>query len=385
MTASESLAAIAGRSMSLSRPGGGARRRRAHGARERHPRDLRRGAQLARLPPLPGGRGRGLARRAERRRAGHPRLRRGAAGALGVEVTRETVGSPTARLDGASLRPPPGGRRRPGRRGGAPMRAVNLIPADQRGGAGVGAGRPEGGAYACSACSAVLALFALLYGRPSHQISSRQGQVASLNAQAQRAQARPPSSRPTPASWRCANSACRPSIARRLALRLGPRLPRIRPRAARRDARSPRLDGTTVGLRDGRSASASSPRPPRAGSSSAARRAQRASATPPGSVPTFTLTGCATSQAVVALTLERLRLIDGVSEVTLQSSTKAARGRTGSGRQRPAACEDPSFAHADHLRPAAEPSPRPGSTGSARPRRLDEQRDVHRPSTGGAR
>ncbi len=34
------------------------------GARERHPRHLRRGPQLARLPPLPGGRRRGLARRA---------------------------------------------------------------------------------------------------------------------------------------------------------------------------------------------------------------------------------------------------------------------------------------------------------------------------------
>ncbi len=46
------------------------------------------------------------------------------------------------------------------------------------------------------------------------------------------------------------------------------------------------------------------------------------SATPPGSVPTFTLAGCATSQPAVAAMLERLRLIDGVSEVTLQSSTK---------------------------------------------------------------
>ena len=52
-----------------------------------------------------------------------------------------------------------------------------------------------------------------------------------------------------------------------------------------------------------------------------------ASATPPGSVPTFTLAGCTTSQAEVALTLDRLRLIDGVSEVTLQSSAKG--GSTG--------------------------------------------------------
>jgi hypothetical protein len=57
------------------------------------------------------------------------------------------------------------------------------------------------------------------------------------------------------------------------------------------------------------------------------------SATPPGSVPTFSLSGCATSQTQVAQTLNRLRLIDGVSSVTLQSSTKpsASGGSTGGG------------------------------------------------------
>ena len=66
------------------------------------------------------------------------------------------------------------------------------------------------------------------------------------------------------------------------------------------------------------------------------------SATPPGSVPIFTLSGCATSQSEVALTLERLRLIDGVSEVTLQSSTKAGAGGSLGGS---AGCEanDPSY------------------------------------------
>jgi hypothetical protein len=45
------------------------------------------------------------------------------------------------------------------------------------------------------------------------------------------------------------------------------------------------------------------------------------------------LSGCATSQSEVALTLNRLRLIDGVSEVTLQSSTKesGSGGSAGSG------------------------------------------------------
>ena len=56
---------------------------RAHSARERHPRDRRRGAQLAGLPPLPGGWGRGRAGRAQRRRARRPRLRRRAAGGTG--------------------------------------------------------------------------------------------------------------------------------------------------------------------------------------------------------------------------------------------------------------------------------------------------------------
>jgi hypothetical protein len=47
------------------------------------------------------------------------------------------------------------------------------------------------------------------------------------------------------------------------------------------------------------------------------------SATPPGSIPTITLGGCATSQAEVALTLQRLRLIDGVGKVSLESSAKS--------------------------------------------------------------
>ncbi|MCW2970756.1 MAG: hypothetical protein JWO23_1883, partial [Solirubrobacterales bacterium] len=69
------------------------------------------------------------------------------------------------------------------------MRAVNLIPAEHRGGAAVGAGRSEGGAYAVLAVAAGLALFAFLYGRADKQISSRRAQAATLTTQAQRAQA----------------------------------------------------------------------------------------------------------------------------------------------------------------------------------------------------
>ena len=65
------------------------------------------------------------------------------------------------------------------------------------------------------------------------------------------------------------------------------------------------------------------------------------SATPPGSVPTFTLSGCATSQPTVALTLERLRLMDGVKEVTLQSSTAGSGGTSAASGGCPG--RDPAF------------------------------------------
>ena len=79
------------------------------------------------------------------------------------------------------------------------------------------------------------------------------------------------------------------------------------------------------------------------------------SATPPGAYPTFTLAGCATSQAVVAQTLVRLRLISGVSGVALQSSTKAG-GGGGSGaslRRLPGATRV--FSVSRQLRTAARP------------------------------
>ena len=68
------------------------------------------------------------------------------------------------------------------------MRAVNLIPAEQRGGAAVGAGRSEGGAYAVLGLLAGIAVLALLYGMAHHQISSRRSEIASVTARAQQAQ-----------------------------------------------------------------------------------------------------------------------------------------------------------------------------------------------------
>src|SRR5262249_3204505 len=77
--------------------------------------------------------------------------------------------------------------RRPCDRGGARVRAVNLIPADQRA-SSLAAGRSGGGAYAVLALIGGLVILALLYGLARHQISSRTAKLASTTARVQRAE-----------------------------------------------------------------------------------------------------------------------------------------------------------------------------------------------------
>jgi Tfp pilus assembly protein PilN len=193
------------------------------------------------------------------------------------------------------------------------MRAVNLIPAEQRGGAAVGLGRSEGGAYAVLVLLGGLAVCALLYGLAHHQVASRRAQAASIAAQAQQAQS--------------------------AASQLAPYTSFIALREQRMQAVSTladsRFDWAHVFHEFGRvlpvevsvsslsgTVGSSSSTATASTSSAAAGSSSVTSATPPGSVPIFTLAGCATSQPAVALMLERLRLIDGVDEVTLQNSIK---------------------------------------------------------------
>lgn len=199
------------------------------------------------------------------------------------------------------------------------MRAVNLIPAEQRGGAPVGIGRSEGVAYGVIAVLAGLAVLALLYGQARHQVSSRSGQAASLTKQAQQAQAQASQLAPY-TSFIALREQRTHAVAQLVNSRFDwahvfHEFGRVLPL----NTSITSLVGTvgTVGATTTASASAAS-------STASSSGAAVASATPPGSVPTFALIGCATSQAAVALTLERLRLIDGVSNVTLQSSTAQA-------------------------------------------------------------
>jgi Tfp pilus assembly protein PilN len=197
------------------------------------------------------------------------------------------------------------------------VRAVNLIPDDQRGGSGPAAGRSEGGAYAVLVLLAGLAGLALLYGTARHQISSNRTQVASLTVNAQQTQAK--AARLIPYTTFLTLRDQRQQAVAALA---GSRfdwahafheLGRVLPH----DASLSSLTGTVGSATPG-------------GSAAGASNAAVSSATPPGSVPTFTLIGCATSQSEVAQTLNHLRLIDGVSSVTLQSSTQSGSGGSSS-------------------------------------------------------
>jgi len=206
------------------------------------------------------------------------------------------------------------------------VRAVNLIPSELRGGS-ASASRSEGSAYAVLAVLGGLAILALLYGIANHQIKSRQTQAATLTARAQRAQAAAAQLAPY-TSFVSLREQRVQTISQIVDSRFDwahamHEFGRVLPVGASISSLAGTVGTATGGAAPAASTPAGTARP--AGSSSAG------SATPPGSVPTFTVDGCATSQAEVALTLERLRLIDGVSEVTLQSSVKGSPSGASSG------------------------------------------------------
>ena len=246
------------------------------------------------------------------------------------------------------------------------MRAVNLIPGDERGGAVITAGRSGGGIFVVARPARGLALLALLYGLADRQISQRQRGSRLAHARAAagagaRGRAGPLHELPAMREQRV--QAVTALVDSRFDWAHD--LPRTRARAAGRQGLA-RLDRTA------RSAPPRPPRRPRAAPAPAPRRRAASpvtSATPPGSVPVFTLTGCATSQAEVALMLERLRLIDGVSEVTLQSSTKSG---ASSSRWRQEA--------APAAQAATPPSPPRSPSTRCRPSRRPARARAHRPS-----
>jgi Tfp pilus assembly protein PilN len=250
------------------------------------------------------------------------------------------------------------------------VKAVNLIPSEQRAGGGPAAGESEGAAFMVLGLLAGLAVLALLYGIASHQVSERKEKVASVSAQAQTTQARANALTPY-TSFKAMYEQRLNAVTELVNTRFDwahafHELGRVLPS----DASLNSVKGTiaSAAVATGAAAKPAAPAAPAtaasAGATSTASAASAVtSATPPGSVPTFILAGCATSQAEVAQALQRLRLIDGVGDVTLQSSTKSTSAGGSSGGSG-AGCpgKDPAFAMTVTF--AALPTPPASSSGS---------------------
>lgn len=196
------------------------------------------------------------------------------------------------------------------------MRAVNLIPEEQRGGGTIGA-RSGGAAFLVLGLLGGLAVLAVLYGLAHHNFESRRAEAKRLTAQAQQVQAQAAKLAPY-TSFIAMREQRTQAVAQLVAARFDwsntmGELSRVLPS----DVALTTIQGA-IGSAAGTTKTLAA--------SAAAATTAVASATPPGTTPTITLGGCAASQSVVAQMLVRLRLIGGVSAVALQSSTKSDGG-----------------------------------------------------------
>ncbi len=198
------------------------------------------------------------------------------------------------------------------------MRAVNLIPAEQREGAGGITGRSGGAALIVLGLLAGVAALAALYGSAQHNISSSRSELATVNSELTAARAQVGRLAQYTSFIAMADQRAQ-EISQLVSSRFDwshafNELGRVLPRTATLTT----LHGQ-VGSASGSGSSSSSTSAGAAG----AAAAPAASSTPPGSTPSFQLSGCATSQSEVANTLQRLQLMDGAAEVTLQNSAKS--------------------------------------------------------------
>jgi hypothetical protein len=239
------------------------------------------------------------------------------------------------------------------------MRAVNLIPTEQRKGGAVGK-RSQGAAFAVLGLLVGAAILTFMYGMADHQVESRKSEAAALSARAATVQAQ--ASQLTPyTSFMQMREQRLQTIAQLINSRFDwssamGELSRVLPKGVSLSS----LEATVASSATGSTSSSASTSPSSSPSSSASSSSSSASstpgtgsstatpangtavaaaatassatsATPAGATPTFTLAGCAVSQTVVAQMLVRLRLVSGVSGVTLASSTKSSSGGGASG------------------------------------------------------
>ncbi|HEY2767991.1 MAG TPA: hypothetical protein VGI76_07010 [Solirubrobacteraceae bacterium] len=226
------------------------------------------------------------------------------------------------------------------------MRAVNLIPEEQRGGGAIGS-RSGGAAFLVLGLLAGVALLSLLYGLSHHKLESQRAEAESLTQQAQQVQAQAATLAPY-VSFMAMREQRMQAVAQLVASRFDwsssmGELSRVLPSNVALTS----IQGA-VGAAVSTSKTLAGSAPDAAGTV--------ASSTPPGAMPTITLSGCAASQSVVAQTLVRLRLISGVSAVTLQSSTTSGSGGAGGSSGGSCPSTDPVFSVQVSFNPLPTPS-----------------------------
>ena len=206
------------------------------------------------------------------------------------------------------------------------MRAVNLIPENQRERTTGFANRSNGVVYVVLGVIALLALMVGLYGKARHEVSSKEAEVTHYEAEAQRVQAQATSLAPYKtfiAMREGREDAVRELVDTRFdwshaLAEFGRVLPPGTSVTALEGCVSP---PTKSGSSGGEGCASGS-----SGGSGSKSASTVTSATPAGSVPKFTIAGCARSQSVVSRMLSDLRLMDGVASAELQSASKSGAG-----------------------------------------------------------
>jgi hypothetical protein len=185
------------------------------------------------------------------------------------------------------------------------MRAVNLIPSDQRRGAGGLAGRSGGVVYVLTGGLAVLVALGVVYALAVHSVAARKGELASVTRQV--------------AVVSAEAQALQQYVT--VALVSGEKVREVATLAAQRFNWPTAMQQLALALPS--DVTFTSFNATGAGGSAANTTAASASAAAPtGSGPSFALTGCASSQSEISSVLTNLFKVPGVSDVRLLTAVE---------------------------------------------------------------
>lgn len=207
------------------------------------------------------------------------------------------------------------------------MRAVNLIPSDSRRGQRAGIGLAEAPSYVALALLAAALGLVTIYVLSGNKVADRQAQLASVKAQVAQEQA---------VAARMGSYAQFTQTAQK-------RIQTVQQIAAARFDWYDALSGLSRVISSGTTLQSLT------GTVVPGASAGQGSATGGGlrgdiSAPAFELSGCETSQNQVAQLMSRLRLINGVTRVSLSQSEKAqATGSSGTTSSQGCPSSDPVF------------------------------------------